>query len=119
MATYVPSPGIFKGADAELDLEATLEMFTDYLAKMDKVFRLSRPLNPVTGNKVEWDDKDKKAMLEVEGREEMRCRTSSGTSARCWRKTRTCRRWRRSRLPFKEEETEQVQCSKSSMSMLK
>ena len=69
MATYVPSPGIFKGADAEP--EATLEMFTDYLAKMDKVFRLSRPFNPVTGNKVEWDDKDKKAMLEVEGGEEM------------------------------------------------
>ena len=68
MATYVPSTGIFKGADAEP--EATLEMFTDYLTKMDNVFRLSRPFNPVTGAKIEWEDKDKKAMLEVEGGEE-------------------------------------------------
>ena len=39
MATYMPSPGPFKGADA--DPEATLELFTDYLEKMEKVFRLS------------------------------------------------------------------------------
>ena len=49
MATYMPSPGQFKGADA--DPEATLELFTDYLEKMEKVFRLSRAYNPVTGNK--------------------------------------------------------------------
>ena len=39
MATYMPSPGAFKGADA--DPEATLELFVDYLDKMEKVFRLS------------------------------------------------------------------------------
>ena len=38
MATYMPSPGPFKGADA--DPEATLELFGDYLDKMEKVFRL-------------------------------------------------------------------------------
>ena len=36
MATYMPSPGQFRGADA--DPEATLELFTDYLEKMEKVF---------------------------------------------------------------------------------
>ena len=46
MATYMPSPGTFKGADA--DPEATLELFGDYLEKMDKVYRLSRGYNPVT-----------------------------------------------------------------------
>ena len=35
MATYMPSPGEFRGADA--DPEATLELFDDYLEKMDKV----------------------------------------------------------------------------------
>ena len=40
MATYMPSPGVFRGADA--DPEATLELFDDYLEKMDKVYRLSR-----------------------------------------------------------------------------
>ena len=39
MATYMPSPGPFRGADA--DPEATLELFDDYLEKMDKVYRLS------------------------------------------------------------------------------
>ena len=38
MATYMPSPGPFKGADADPD--ATLELFEDYLDKMEKVFRL-------------------------------------------------------------------------------
>ena len=69
MATYMPSPGHFKGADA--DPEATLEMLQDYLEKMKKLFRLSRPFNPVTGARVEWDDEDKKDMLVVEGGEEM------------------------------------------------
>jgi hypothetical protein len=40
MATYMPSPGAFRGADA--DPEATLELFNDYLEKMEKVYRLSR-----------------------------------------------------------------------------
>ena len=69
MATYMPSPGAFKGADA--DPEATLELFGDYLDKMDKVFRLSRGYNPVTGVKVDWDSKEKKDLLLVEGGEEV------------------------------------------------
>ena len=69
MATYMPSPGPFKGADA--DPEATLELFTDYLDKMEKVFRLSRAYNPVTGNKVDWDSDEKKDLLLVEGGDEI------------------------------------------------
>ena len=69
MATYMPSPGQFKGADA--DPEATLELFTDYLEKMEKVFRLSRAYNPVASVKVDWDSKEKKDMLLVEGGDEI------------------------------------------------
>ena len=69
MATYMPSPGTFKGADA--DPEATLELFVDYLAKMEKVFRLSRNFNPLTGLKVDWDSEEKKDLLMVEGGDEI------------------------------------------------
>ena len=69
MATYMPSPGQFKGADA--DPEATLELFQDYLEKMEKVFRLSRGFNPVTGLRVDWDSEEKKDMLVVEGGDEV------------------------------------------------
>ena len=69
MATYMPSPGPFKGADA--DPEATLELFEDYLDKMEKVFRLSRGFNPVTGVKVDWNSEEKKDLLLVEGGDEV------------------------------------------------
>ena len=69
MATYMPSPGQFRGADA--DPEATLELFNDYLEKMEKVYRLSRAFNPVTGNKVDWTSDEKKAILQVEGGDEI------------------------------------------------
>ena len=69
MATYMPSPGLFKGADA--DPEAMLELFTDYLDKMEKVFRLSRRYHPTTGNKVDWDSEEKKDLLLVEGGDEI------------------------------------------------
>ena len=65
MATYMPSPGPFKGADA--DPEATLELFDNYLEKMEKVYRLSQGYNPVTGVKVNWSSKEKKDLLLVEG----------------------------------------------------
>ena len=65
MATYMPSPGQFRGADA--DPEATLELFTVYLEKMEKVFMVSRGYNPATGNKVDWTSDEKKAILQVEG----------------------------------------------------
>ena len=67
--TYMPSPGPFKGADA--NPEATLELFGDYLDKMEKVYRLSRCYNPVTGVKVDWDSKEKKDLLLVEGGDEI------------------------------------------------
>ena len=47
MATYMPSPREFRGADA--DPEATLELFDDYLEKMEKVYRLSRPSDRCQG----------------------------------------------------------------------
>ena len=61
----MPSPGPFKGADD--DPEATLELFEDYLDKMEKVYRLSRGYNPVTGVKVDWNSEEKKDLLLVEG----------------------------------------------------
>ena len=69
MATYMPSPGEFRGADA--DPEATLELFDDYLEKMDKVYRLSRSYNPLTGEKVDWTSQEKKDLLLVEGGNEV------------------------------------------------
>ena len=69
MATYMPSPGMFKGADA--DPEAMLELFTDYVDKMEKVYRLSRGFNPVTGDKVDWTSDEKKDLLLVEGGDEI------------------------------------------------
>ena len=69
MATYMPSPGHFKGADA--DPEATLELFQDYLDKMEMIFRLSRSINPVTGQRVDWDNHEKKDMLVIEGGDEV------------------------------------------------
>ena len=70
MATsYMPSPGPFKGADA--DPEHTLELFEDYLAKMDLVYMLSRNINPQTGLKVDWTSHEKKALLMIEGGDEV------------------------------------------------
>ena len=69
MATYMPSPGQFRGADA--DPEATLELFTDYLEKMEKVFMISRNYNPATGVKVDWTSDEKKAILQVDGGDEI------------------------------------------------
>ena len=69
MATYTPSPGHFKATDA--DPEATLEKFTDYVDKMKLVFMISRRINTATNEKIEFDDAEKKAMLEIEGGQDM------------------------------------------------
>ena len=69
MASYTPSPGNFKAKDA--DPEATLERFNDYVEKMEMVFMLARRINPTTNAKVEFDDAEKKAMLKVEGGDDM------------------------------------------------
>ena len=69
MAGYCPKPGVFKAKEAEP--EATLEIFGDYLETMDRVFRLSRRINPATGQRIEFDDQEKKDMLLIEGGDDM------------------------------------------------
>ena len=59
------SPGLFKVKDA--DPEQTLERFELYLEAMQKAFRLNRRVNPTTGEKVEFDDQDKKDIIQLEG----------------------------------------------------
>ena len=59
------SPGEFKVKEA--DLEQTLERFKLYLEAMQKVFRLNRRVNPTTGAKVEFDNQDKKDIIQLEG----------------------------------------------------
>ena len=58
MTGYMPSPGPFKGRDAEP--EATLERFKDYIKTMDMVFSLSQRINPATGTEIAWSDTQKK-----------------------------------------------------------
>ena len=57
------SPREFKVKDPE----QTLERFELYLEAMQKVFRLNRRVNPTTGGKVEFDNKDKKDIIQLEG----------------------------------------------------
>ena len=69
MAGYAVSPGLFKSKDAEP--EATLELFTDYCDTMERVFRLRRRIHPATGDKINFDDAEKKDLIIVEGGENM------------------------------------------------
>ena len=69
MSGHTVSPGIFKSKDAEP--EATLEVFSDYCETMERVFRLTRRIHPTTGNKIEYDDAEKKDLILVEGGEDM------------------------------------------------
>ena len=83
MATYTPSPGHFKATDA--DPEATLEKFTDYVDKTKLVFMISRRINTATNQKIEFDDAEKKAMLEIEGGQDMtellkKCKVEEGNT---------------------------------------
>jgi hypothetical protein len=68
-SSYMPSPGEFKARDAEP--EVTLENFNKYIKKMDKVFKLTRRRHPTTGAKQDYDDEEKKDMLQVEGGDDM------------------------------------------------
>ena len=63
------SPSPFKAKDA--DPEATLERLEKYLESMDAAFRLNRRVNPTDGTRIEFDNKDKLAILRLEGREDM------------------------------------------------
>ena len=68
-AEFQFSPGQFKVKDA--DPEQTLESFELYLEAMQKAFRLNRRVNPTTGSKVEFDDQDKKDIIQLEGGHDM------------------------------------------------
>ena len=70
--------GAFKGKEA--DPEVTRERLDKYLENMDRIFSLNRRVNPQTGDKVEFDDQEKKSILCVE--EEPKYRTCSNTRAR-------------------------------------
>ena len=69
MAGHTVSPGLFKSKDAEP--ESTLELFSDYCEAMQRVFRLRSRLHPATGDKIEFDDAEKKYLIIVEGGDDM------------------------------------------------
>ena len=59
------SPGAFRTKDA--DPEGTLELFERYCESMNRAFRLNRRTDPTTGARVEFDDTDKKDIIQLEG----------------------------------------------------
>ena len=63
------SPGQFTVKDA--DPEQTLEQFELYVEAMQMAFGLNRRINPTTGAKMEFDDKDKKDIIRLEGGRDM------------------------------------------------
>ena len=65
MSTLQFSPGGFKAKVAEP--EATLEIFDKYEVQMQRVFRLNRRTNPVTGDRVDFTDAEKKDIMLLEG----------------------------------------------------
>ena len=69
MAGHTVSPGVFKSKDAEP--EATLELFSDYVEVMERVFRLRRRIHPTTGDRIDFDNAEKKDLLIVEGGDDM------------------------------------------------
>lgn len=69
MAGHTVSPGVFKSKDAEP--EATLERFSDYCEVMARVFRLRRRIHPTTGERINFDDAEKKDLMIVEGGDDM------------------------------------------------
>ena len=68
MAGYSVNPGPFKVITA--DPEGTLERLEDYCRTMEMVFRLSRRVTSI-GTKVDFDDSEKKDMIQIEGGEDM------------------------------------------------
>ena len=63
------SPGVFTVKDA--DPEQTLERFEEYVEAMQMAFSLNRRVNPKTGDKVEFDDTDRKNIIKLEGGHDM------------------------------------------------
>ena len=68
MAGYAVNPGPFRAVPA--DPEGTLEKLEDYCRMMEMVFRLSRRVT-ATGNKIDFDDSEKKDMMQIEGGDDM------------------------------------------------
>ena len=68
MAGYSVNPGPFKAIAA--DPEGTLERLEDYCRTMEMVFRLSRRVTSA-GVKIDFDDSEKKDMIQIEGGEDM------------------------------------------------
>ena len=68
MAGYSVNPGPFKVIAAVP--EGTLERLKDYCRTMEMVFRLSRRVT-ATGTKVDFDDSEKKDMIQIEGGDDM------------------------------------------------
>ena len=65
MAGHTVSAGVFKVKDAEP--EATLELFSDYFEVMKRVFRLRRRIHLTTGERIEFDDDEKKDLILFSG----------------------------------------------------
>ena len=63
------SPGLFTVKDA--DPEQTLERFEQYVEAMQMAFSLNRRVNPKTGDKVDFDDTDRKNIIKLEGGHDM------------------------------------------------
>ena len=63
------SPGVFTVKDA--DPEETLERFEQYVKAMRMAFGLNSRVDPTTDAKVEFDDTDKKNIIQLEGGHDM------------------------------------------------
>ena len=63
------SPGVFTVKDA--DPEETLERFEQYVKAMQMAFGHNRRVDPKTGVKVEFDDTEKKNIMQLEGGHDM------------------------------------------------
>ena len=62
-------PGAFRTKD--VDPEGTLELFEKYCESMTRAFRLNWRTDLTTGNRVEFDDIDKKDIIQLEGSVDM------------------------------------------------
>ena len=62
-------PGAFKVKDA--NSEQTLERFEQYVEAMRMAFSVNRRVNPTTRGKVEFDNMEKKNIIQLEGGHDM------------------------------------------------
>ena len=62
-------PGALRTKD--VDPEGTLELFEKYCESMTRAFRLNWRTDLTTGNRVEFNDIDKKDIIQLEGNMDM------------------------------------------------